>query len=529
MTWKTARRALTTRWWFLVLCALLAGAAAAFVVHRTPRNYTISMTIRDVPGLGIGAAPAANGNAVVNTLTLQPVPQKTGWTPENWWTDASPTTKAEKAVAKAQKRANLAILNNAIASSGLNVTPAKFLQNLKLPAGQQENPKALKVTGLKPSLLTFTYPTSGNAKATATLVQTYITNTLNQRLTQLQKAIPAAIAGFKQDQKTTLTGDSTANTAAPKGNKGTAGQHEYQHDQAAIDALQAMQGANGLATMIHPVGTGATILVTKKPMRAEYAGIGGAIIGLLAGALILLAIRWGRGRISDETELLPLEKPIITVDSRTGEGFDTLRAELEVAGIGAATAVVAVGTAQNGDGRSDLALELARTFARAGISTAFVSANPLAPGEMAGNGTAAFLSGTEAVLETIPVQPDLVWVPYGDEPVDGVTVTAENAQALVSAVRLFARAIVIEIAPVESDPSARLFAHCADALVLQVNRNRSRGARVYNAALTLHRASRAPLVVCFETGPLGRRNSATEPERIMAPPARMTAGAPSGS
>ena len=120
-----------------------------------------------------------------------------------------------------------------------------------------------------------------------------------------------------------------------------------------------------------------------------------------------------------------------------------------------------------------------------------MSADPTAPGETGGNGTAAFLSGNEAVLETIPVDPDLVWVPYGDEPADGVTVTAENTQALVSAVRLFARAIVLELGPVETDPSARLFAHVADALVLQVNRNRSRrGAAVQRGS---HPAPRKPI------------------------------------
>jgi len=551
MTWKTARRALTTRWWFLVLAAFVAAAIAGFVAHRQPRNYTVTMTVRDVPGLGIGTAPGANSNAVLNTLTLQPLPQSKSWSSKSWWVDTSPLPDvtglpkkeqdAIRAIANARKAAiatNRSVFQNALRASGLNVAYGDFLNRLTLPAGQQVNPKGLNITSLKPSLLTFAYQTSANPKQTAKLVQSYLTNTLYQRLAQLQRTLAPAIAAFQKDAAITLKKDSTAASTVAPGSKGTSGQHEYGHDQLAISDLQKLQPyktksgktIDPLANMIQPVGSGATFALAKKPIRAEYAAVGGAIIGLLAGALILLAIRWGRGRITDESELVPLDKPIITVDSRSGAGFETLRAELEVAGIGASTAVVAVSTSDKGDGRSNLALELAREFAQAGISTAFVSADPTAPGETGGNGTAAFLSGNEAVLETIPVDPDLVWVPYGDEPAEGVTVTAENTQALVSAVRLFARAIVLELGPVESDPSARLFAHAADALVLQVNRNRSRGARVYNAALTLHRASPSPLVVCFETGPLRRRGTASEPERMVAPPApRMAAGAPSGS
>ena len=216
---------------------------------------------------------------------------------------------------------------------------------------------------------------------------------------------------------------------------------------------------------------------------------------------MLLALRWGRGRITDASELIPLDRPIITVNSSDGEGLETLRSELEVSGIGESTAVVAVATSERSEGRSDLALELADTFASAGISTVLVSADPTAPGQSRERGAAAFLAGTEPVLGAVPVATDLVWVPYGETPDEGVVVTSDNAGALLSAARLFARVVVVEVGPVQDDPSARLFAHAADALVLEVNRGRSKSAVVYDSAQTLRRANRAPMVVCFEVGP----------------------------
>lgn len=501
MTWKTARRALTKRWWFLLLCAIAAAVAAAGAAHRQRPTFVVSTTINDVPGLKLGIEPGAG---TVPTLYVENPNGKSGWKVVNWQNQAI----ADKAAKELQSQ----------------VDATAFVNGLRLPADAQQNPKVLTPSSrfatsgkVKPSTLTFTYQTSSKPQQTAVLMRRYFSDFLAARKSAIVSKIPSTLQTMKKSRDALGHPPSDSSLG-----------HEKTNLKEAITALGTWTTNDPLDQMLQVVGK-TTFVKTKSPLRTPLAAAGGAIIGLLAGALILLAIRWGRGRITDESELVPLEKPIITVDSRTGDGFEMLRAELEATGIGAESAVVAVATAQNGDGRSDLALELARSFARAGISTAFVSANPLAPGEMAGNGTAAFLSGNEAVLETIPVQPDLVWVPFGDEPDEGVTVTADNAQALVSAVRLFARAIIIEIAPVESDPSARLFAHSADALVLQVNRHRSRGARIYNAALTLHRATHAPLVVGFEVGPVRRKGTATEPERIMTPPTRVTAGAPTGS
>ena len=135
------------------------------------------------------------------------------------------------------------------------------------------------------------------------------------------------------------------------------------------------------------------------------------------------------------------------MSSSDGEGLETLRSELEVSGIGESTAVVAVATSERSEGRSDLALELADTFASAGISTVLVSADPTAPGQSRERGAAAFLAGTEPVLGAVPVATDLVWVPYSKTPDESVVVTSDNAGALLSAARLFARVVVVEVEP----------------------------------------------------------------------------------
>ena len=176
MTWKTARRALTTRWWFLVLAALVAAAIAGFVAHRQPRSYTVSMTIKDAPGLEIGSSQI--GGTSFKTLTVQPVP-KDGWKVAHWTAEVPQST-----------------LQDELTKAGLSTTPTQFLQNLKLPAALQENQKSLKVTSGKPAFWTFAYQTSSNPKQLASVMTSFLTTALANRRAALDKQIPLSIGRF---------------------------------------------------------------------------------------------------------------------------------------------------------------------------------------------------------------------------------------------------------------------------------------------------------------------------------------------
>ena len=81
MTWKTARQALTKRWWFLVLCAVIAAGAAVVFAHRQKPHYVVSQSIQEIPGLRLGFATTAQ---YVNFKTLTLDSGRHTWSVADW-------------------------------------------------------------------------------------------------------------------------------------------------------------------------------------------------------------------------------------------------------------------------------------------------------------------------------------------------------------------------------------------------------------------------------------------------------------
>ena len=193
-----------------------------------------------------------------------------------------------------------AIAKKVVGGSGIN--PTTFLQKLTLPPGQQENPKGLKTSNLKPATLTFTYEAFSHPTLVSQIMQRYLKTVLASRVANLNGHIPGAIKGFTDDATAVKTHDPGAVSDA----SGSPAHHEYVHDNQAATTLKDMRSQD-IGSMIRLQGI-AKITQTTKPLNVGLAALGGAVVGFLAGILMLLALRWGRGRITDASELIPLDR-----------------------------------------------------------------------------------------------------------------------------------------------------------------------------------------------------------------------------
>ena len=114
-------------------------------------------------------------------------------------------------------------------------------------------------------------------------MQRYLKTVLASRVANLDGHIPGAIKGFTDDATAVKTHDPGAVSDA----SGSPAHHEYVHDNQAATTLKAYGPGHGFDD---PHAGRPKIAQTKKPLNVGLAALGGAVVGFLAGILMLLAL-----------------------------------------------------------------------------------------------------------------------------------------------------------------------------------------------------------------------------------------------
>jgi Mrp family chromosome partitioning ATPase len=232
----------------------------------------------------------------------------------------------------------------------------------------------------------------------------------------------------------------------------------------------------------------------KKGFPKLAAILGGLIAGLALG--VLAALLFGRldERVRRGSEVEdPGDRPLDIDSVRRPQTMHTLRCELELAGMAGDGATLAVTSPSRSERQTPVAMELARAFAASGRPTVLVSADVRA-GSSQPSGVASYLDGTDAALQALQLEDNLVWIPEGTSAVEPEALfSSERLGRLLAEARTLGTAVIVDAPRIEDDAEAPLVAGMADLTLLVIHSGQTTWSRLDSALAHLRRITSRPV------------------------------------
>ena len=466
-------RALRHRWWLVALCAIVAGALAAYWCHQNPRDFEAQSTVL--------VDPVPDDD---QTFTGIPVLHQAG-SPDRAVRTAAGLLDTDRAARLSAARL------------GPDWTAARVREQTSVT--QRDGSNLVEVAGR-----------DEDAPQAARLASTYATTALAVRRVTLRIQLNAAIAGLEERLRSLPAGDRRGEPGSELRDR--------------IDRLTvAREVGDPTLTLVETanvptdrVGTPAWVIVAIA-----------ALAGLLAGIALALLLAGTDARVRDEEELrdaYPL--PVLARIPRSGRKgaldvrpYRSLVAELS--GSTQTTRAVLLTAASAGEGTTRASAGLGLALAEAGASVVLVDLDLRTPAVAATLGirdappvsVRDSLADLEAQLIPAPQNERLrvlVPEPVGDE--SSLMGLQPYLPRLVSTARGLGHYVILDSPPLGQVGDALWLVRSVDGVLVVARPGRTSRRRLADLKARLDRASRRPMGVIVENA--SRRDTTTiEPRR----------------
>ncbi len=411
-------RILWRRKWLLVLCLLTLPVAAYFLSARNPKTYQSSVLLQV-------QAPVID-TSLFSTGTDQAVPD-------------------EQTIAAAAKLIHTSGVAQAAARL-LHPPPANYRTLLDQVSVAPDDQTARFVT---------ITATASKPQRAADVATAFANAAVTNRINSAKGSLDAAIGRITRQIPRLAPSD-------------TNGRRQLSQQLQRFRALRAAQGAN--AQIVEPA-VASSVPISPHPRRAAALGL---VLALLLGTALMAAAEAADRRIrstgeAEELTGLPLLSSIprsvfgdVALESIDQEPFQALRTSLTYFNVDRTISSVLITSAGAGEGKTTVAVNLARSMAKAGKRVIVVDADLRAPqvakqfGISNDRGLGAVLSGLARLDEVairIDEDPTVAFAPYvvpaGPPPPNpSELIGSERMQRLLNEMTERCDTVIIDTSPV---------------------------------------------------------------------------------
>jgi Mrp family chromosome partitioning ATPase/capsular polysaccharide biosynthesis protein len=466
LTFQRSLRLIRKRWWLLVICGVLVGGAAFYIVHSKKPHFVVvaTLTINDyTPALQTDGP----GYQMLSTNPNFP----------DQWASGDIVT-SEAAITTSRNLGGSPSASEIM--NGLVMTP------------RTDNTVSLQYTG------------GGDGREVVNVLHQYVTVLLSQRTAAARAAISTAI-GADRNSVTVLNCPTCKES-----------ENLVQNESFLASKARALPG-NYSSNFDSPSTMPQAQLVPPGGPPAILAGVGGFAAGAIIGALLALFVGWADTRVRRPDDIDVARVPVIDVNSESdAASIHLLRSELELVGVGTRLGVVAVTRPSRQEGSSGLALAVARSFASVGTPTVLVSADLRVRSVRSEEGLSAVLDSSVNRPPLVPIAQHLQWLPEGSSNARPETLfSAPRVERVVRTLREEAAVIVIDAPTVLEDAETLPLIACSDVVLLTVRPGITEWNPLGTAIALIQRIAKRPLNICYDRAP--ERSSVPVGERASVP------------